>query len=523
MTTRGKPQGIKPDSTNKPRFSLSFEENIANLEAAFTDCGDIVSKRFTAGKSNQVRAYIMYIDMMANSDLINNNVVFHLCRRLLDAPAALIQAKGDAFDPVGDGGVTALDYAESENLDEMTMAVLSGDTVLLLESFPKAVVIASKGFPTRGVQGAENEVVVQGPKDAFTESMRMNTMLVRRRIRDTKLKIKQLKVGQRSATDVALMYLDDVVRPEILKQVLSRIQNIDIDAILDAGCLQQFIEENWLSPFPQAQLTERPDKAASAVLEGRIAIIVDNSPFALLVPATMNIFFQSSEDYYDRWQIMSFVRIIRYFAGFLAVALPGLYLALATYHPSMIPMLLTFKMAASRLSVPFPAVIEIIIMELAFELLREAGIRLPGPIGGAIGIVGGLIVGQAAVEAGLVSPIVVIIVALTGICGFAIPNVSLVAGFRLMKYLVLALSAVLGLFGFWIALILILIHLVSLKSFGIPYLYPFAAGDITGYNDWKDSAVRFPLFTLWQRPFFASPRQRRRLNLNNTGNQRDKE
>jgi spore germination protein len=298
------------------------------------------------------------------------------------------------------------------------------------------------------------------------------------------------------------------VRPAVLEQVEKRISEIDIDAILDSGSLEQLIEDNWLSPFPQAQLTERPDKTASAVLEGRIAIIVDNSPFALIVPVTLNCFFQSSEDYYNRWQIMSLTRFIRFAAALMTVALPGLYIAVATFHPSMIPMLMATKLAAASQNVPFPAIIEIILMDAAFELLREAGVRLPGAVGGTIGIVGGLIIGQAAVEAGVVSPIVVIIVALTGVAAFAIPHVSLVYGFRIIKYVILLLSAFLGFFGFWAGLLIALTHLASLRSFGIPYIMPFAAGELNQFAEMKDSIFRFPLFTLRTRPFFADKGQR---------------
>jgi spore germination protein len=340
--------------------------------------------------------------------------------------------------------------------------------------------------------------------------LRINTALVRRRIRDPKLKVKQARVGERSKTDLAFLYIEGIARPAVIEAVEKRIADINIDAILDSGSLEQLIESNWLSPFPQAQLTERPDKAASAILEGRIAIIVDNSPFALIVPVTLNCFFHSSEDYYNRWQIMSLTRFIRFAAALMAVGLPGLYIAVATYHPSMIPMLMTTKIAAASQNVPFPAIIEILLMDAAFELLREAGVRLPGAVGGTIGIVGGLIIGQAAVEAGVVSPIVVIIVALTGVAAFAIPHVSLVYGFRLIKYFVLLLSAFLGFFGFWVGLLFVLTHMASLRSFGIPYLMPFAARELNSHSEVKDSVFRLPLFMLKKRPFFADAGQRTR-------------
>jgi len=249
-------------------------------------------------------------------------------------------------------------------------------------------------------------------------------------------------------------------------------------------------------------------------MEGRVAVVIDNSPFVLLVPSVFNSFFSSPEDYYQRFGIMSFTRALRFFATFLAAALPGFYVAMVLFHPEMIPPMLAFKIAGSQAMIPFPTVIEILIMELAFELLREAGLRLPRPIGGAIGIVGGLIVGQAAISAGIVSPMVVIVMALTGITSFAIPTYQLMNGYRLIKYFIIALSATLGLFGFWAAILVIFIHLASLKSFGIPYLYPFAAGGLNKYADCKDTLFRVPLMMMKNRPIYANPKQSHKMGKN---------
>ncbi len=274
--------------------------------------------------------------------------------------------------------------------------------------------------------------------------------------------------------------------------------------------VEQYIEDSTFSPFPTIQLTERPDKASSALLEGRICILVDNSPFVLLIPSTLNVFFQSSEDYYQRFEIMSFVRTLRFVAGILTLTLEGLYICISLYHPSMISLDLILKMSEARKNVPFPAVIEILLMDLAFELLREGGIRLPSPVGGTIGIVGGLIIGQSAVEASLVSPIVVIVVALSSVCSFLIPNDSLVSSFRLFKFLIIIASAFLGFYGFSLMLIFLSIHLCSLESFGIPYLYPFVSGEINHYTDFKDTIFRLPLSKMTKRPIFTNPTQTKR-------------
>lgn len=497
--------------------------NIKYLDEMFKDCDDIVKRKFPIGESKKQWAFIMYADSMTDRTFIERAIMVKLIGLKIDFGKNELALKEDLFAAIKDNGITTPDIKEDNLLEALCKAVLSGDTIIIFDGLETAVVASTKGAPNRGVPSVETEAVVQGSKDAFSEVFRFNTVLIRRRIRDTNLKVKQYKLGRRSGTDVALMYLDDVVRHDILEEAQRRLRNIDIDAILDSGYVEQLIEDDWLSPFPQVLVTERPDKAASAILEGRIVIVVDNSPVVLIIPSTLNTFFQSSEDYYQRFEIMSFTRAMRFFAAFIAVTLPGLYIAVTVYHPSMVPLLLSFKMAAAQQSIPFPAVIEILIMDLSFELLREAGIRLPSPVGSSIGIVGGLIVGQAAVEAGIVSPVVVIIIALTGIASFLIPNYQLTAGFRLTKYLVILFSATLGLLGFWVAMLVILIHLASLKTFGIPYLFPYVAGGFNGHGDMRDSFFRVPLMFMRKRPFFANPKQSTRLNPAKSGNKRTKE
>jgi spore germination protein len=486
-------------------LSHSLDENIQQLESLFADCGDFVKRKFPVGQNKDIWLYVAYIDMLVNRDTLDNQVMNQLMVFQWQSPPKLDALRADPLTALRDNAVTTADLAAAEDIQAISQAILSGDTVLMADGSASAVLIATKGWPSRGVSSTETEVTVQGAKDAFTESFRMNTMLVRRRIRDTRLKLKQLTIGDRTVSSAGLMYIDDLVRPPVLAEALRRVKAIDIDGVLDIGYLEQLTQDDWKSPFPQAQITERPDKASAALLEGRVVALVDNSPFAMIIPATLSTFFQASEDYYQNWQIMSFTRILRYIAGVMAVVLPGFYIAAANFHPSMIPMLLLFKMVSGRQAVPFPSLVEILLMDLSFELLREAGIRLPGPIGSSIGVVGGLIIGQSAVEAGLVSPFVLIVVALTAIAGFAVPHVTLVSGFRLSKYLVLILSSLLGLLGFWIGILLILIHLVSLKSYGIPYLFPFVSGEINWYSDLKDTIFRVPLFAMKKRPLFAKP------------------
>jgi len=494
----------------KPVPSVILDENIKILENLFTDCQDFIGRKFPPGGEGAPWIYTAYIDAMTDRQLTDMTVI----RRLFDMDWSALTHEGKAMDlytALRDRGIATADLSEAENWDDILYFIHAGDTAVFVEGYNKVIIIATRGFPNRGIQATETEIVVQGPREAFSEVMRFNTALIRRRIRDCNLKVKQSKLGQRSLTDIALMYMEDIVRPEILQEVERRLEEIQIDGISDSGCVEQLIEENWLSPFPQMQLTERPDKAASSILEGRIAIIIDNSPFVILVPVTLNSLFQSSEDYYSRWQIMSVTRFLRFVGAFLAVALPAFYIAIALYHPAMIPLLMLSRLAEASQAVPFPAVLEIFLLDAAFELLREAGIRLRSASGGTIGIVGGLIIGQAAVEAGLVSPIVVIVVAMTSIATFAIPNISLVYSFRLVKYGLLLASAMFGFLGLGLGLILTLVHLASLNSFSFPYLMPFASAEMNGYQELKDSIFRFPLSSFKKRPFFARRDQATRM------------
>ena len=500
----------------------ALDANLRYVRSTLSDCGDLVTRRLAIPAVPEARAAcLVYIDMLADARVVSINIIAPIAGASSHTPAA--PSAASVTELLVSAGLSASDIREAEAFPALFASLLAGETLLFVDGETAALIIATRGFPSRGVPTADIESTVQGSQEAFSEVIRTNTTLIRRRLRDTQLKIKSMSIGRRSATDVAIVYLADVAREDIVREAEARLQNIDIDAIQDISYIEQLIEDDWLSPFPQLQLTERPDKAASAILEGRVAIFADNAPQALLLPATMNASMQASEDYYQRFQITALIRVLRFTAMFLAAALPGLYIALAVFHPSMLPMMLMFKMAGARALVPFPAVVEILMMELAFELLREAGVRLPGPVGGTVGIVGGLIVGQAAVEAGLVSPAVVIIVAITGIASFAVPHYQFAAALRLVKYLVIALSAAFGLFGFWAAAILTLTHLASLKSFGVPYLHPFAAGGLNDYADAKDTVFRLPLFTMKTRPFFASPAQRIRLSLPQTGNKRNKE
>ena len=484
------------------QLTKSLEQNMAAIHEALRDCGDIVQREFRVGGGGTL--VMLYADNFVDLEAIRESILETV---MLDYQNE--QPKG-ILEALLEEAIAISEVKKITTVAEICDAVFWGDTVLLMDGDDFALQATTKQFPNRGISKAETEVVVQGPKDAFMEVMAFNIVLTRRRIRDPKLKLKRKKAGNRTKTDIALMYMEDLVRPEVLAQVEKQLDAMHIAGLLDSGSMEQLLERRKYSPFPQLQMTERPDKTASALLEGRVVLLADNTPYAILLPATLNTFFQAAEDYYERWEIMSFIRLIRYAAAFFAVALPGLYIAFAVYHPQLMPTALALKVASTRGAIPFSVIGEVLIMELAFELLREAGIRLPSPVSSTIGIVGGIIIGSAAVEAGIVSPVVVIVAALTGICTFVIPNVSIVSGLRISKYLVILLASVFGLFGVWAALLLLLGHLAGLTSYGIPYLYPYCSSSINNDRDWEDSIFRLPLSKRSGRPIFARPLKKER-------------
>lgn len=492
----------------KDRVFSSLDKNLAYFKDKLEDCDDVVYREFRVGSKQQFGFALIFIDGLIDRNMINEEVLKSLMLETRHANMNPGIFSKDIFSLAFDGAVTTGEVKDEEYLDKAMVSLLSGDSIVLVDGYKKVISIGSKGWPSRGVQEPQTEAVIRGSRDGFTETMRFNTALLRRRLRDSNLKIKQTRVGVRTKTDIAIAYMDNIVDQSVLDEVEKRLKDINIDGVLESGYIEHFIEDSWFSPFPQSQYTERPDKVAAALLEGRVAIITDNTPFVLLVPATLNILFQSSEDYYTRWIIASIIRIMRYFAAFISLVLPALYIAITSYHPGLIPADLALYIAGTRIGVPFPAFIEAAIMELTLELLREAGIRLPGPIGQTIGIVGGLVIGQAAVQAGLVSPIMVIVVAITAIASFVLPSYGIGISFRILRFFIIVLSAVLGLYGIMLGLLIIVVHLCALKSFGVPYLAPLVGNT---YYELGDTLVRVPHIAMQRRPKTLSDKNRIRI------------
>jgi spore germination protein len=489
---------------------LKMDLNVEKVKEILKDCDDVVYRDFKVGAKQNFSLCIVYVDGLINKESVSDFVLESLmegARGLEPSPKGI---KDNLIELITKGNISITEIEEVSTIEETIDAILSGETALFIDKYDKAIILSSRGWPTRSINESQVETVVRGPRDAFTETLKVNTTLIRRRIKDPKLKVKMVQIGRRSKTDVAVMYIEDIANDDILAEVFTRLEKVDVDAIVESAILEEHIQDDYYSPFPQIENTERPDSVAASLYEGRIALVVDNTPSVLVVPATIGTIMQSSEDYYTRWVVAGITRIIRYIAAAVAVLAPGLYIAITSFHPGLLPTRLAFYVAGTRVNVPFPAVIEAFLMEITIEFLREAGTRISGPIGTTIGIVGGLIIGQAAVEAGIVSPLMIIIVAVTTVASFTIPSYEFAAALRFYRFFVMVLASILGLYGIMLGIILMLTHLADLNSFGIPFTSPFSGlGLNTG--DLKDVLARVPMSRMRYRPTFTYPKDKKRI------------
>jgi spore germination protein KA len=482
-------------------ISKDLQENVDRIRNVLGTSDDLVVREFSVGAKGELDAVLIYIDGLTDGKIINDFILRSLMFETRHGEPDVAVRKSEIHEKFTRFALTIGEVKNAANLKDSLKALLAGDGILLLDGSDKAILPNIKGWERRGIEEPNTESVVRGPRDGFTETLRVNTAQIRRRLQDPDLRIKNLTVGKRTNTNVVLIYIEGIADPKVVAEAERRIQKIDIDGALESGYIEQFIEDSHWSPFPQIQNTERPDKATSNLLEGKIVIIVDGSPFALIAPAIFTQFYQSPEDYYERFLISTLIRFIRMVSMFIALLLPSMYISFSSFHPEMIPSKLVIAMAAGRSTVPFPSIVEALLMEATMEILREASVRLPGPIGPTIGIVGALVVGQAAVQAGIVSPIMVIIVALTTIGSFASPSYSAAIALRMLRFPIMIIAAIFGLYGIMLAIILIVIHLSALKSFGVPYLTPLSP---RRFLDMKDSLVRAPLYWMQKRPTFLS-------------------
>jgi spore germination protein KA len=474
-----------------------LSQNIEYLHFLLDKCSDAVFKEFSFGPQGENKGLIVFFDGLVDKKEVELHILKSMMLELDMQTQKDAWPPPDVFAVVQDSIVSIAEIKPVSTLEEVCHHLSSGDTVLLVDGYARGLVAGTRSWQGRSVQASENEVVVRGPKEAFTETLRFNTAMLRRRLKSTNFKIESYVVGRVTKTDVVLCYIDTIAPADLVAEVKKRLAKIDIDGILDSGYLEEFLQDNRYTIFPQMEYTEKPDRVCGHLLEGQVCIIVDGSPMALITPTSFPRFWNASEDYYERYIPASFFRLIRWFAFFISLLLPSLYVAAMNYHPEMVPPPLYLTIAATREGVPFPIFVETLLLEITFELLREAGIRLPRGIGPAISIVGDLIIGDAAVRAGLVSTPTVVVVAFTGIASFAVPSYNAGIAVRIARLGFLIASGFLGLFGITIALLLLAIHLCSIQSFGLPYLSPLAPFNL---REMTDIVVRRPWFSMFTRP-----------------------
>ena len=492
------------EQTQKERkISSSLRENENYLRERLGKCSDILIRPMKLGDGPKVDCLMVYIEVAVSNMMLDDSAIGKMVNHFWQVSPDKIQ------EFIQNNSLGIADVKKLETMEEALDAMLAGNAIFFIDGYNKAMKISSKGYPDMGVMEAETEKVLRGSREGVSDSAKSNTALVRKRLRDTRMKVEEYRLGVRSHTLVQMLYMDDLVREELLEEIQERMERFEIDGILDSGMLEQLTEDVWYSPFPQYQTTERPDRAAQEILNGKIVLICDNSPAALILPGNFNSFMESSEDWYNRFEMASFLRILRYLAVVMATVFPGLYLAVIRFHTQILPTNLILSFAEAREGVPFSSVVELVFLELSFELIREAGVRIPGSLGNAIGIVGGLVIGQAAVEANLVSPIVVMIVGLTALGSLAVPNEEFASAFRLLKYCFLVLGGYLGIYGIVLGGYLVISHLAGLLSFGVPYLVPFVRKK--GMSENGDGILRVPFYKRKNRPLYAKADEKVRL------------
>lgn len=492
-------QNQRKPETAYEGFIGNFDEDLEKVKADIGQLEDINVRMFQLGYTTQ-RAALVFVGGISDRDFIDQQLLKSLMGKLQP--------------PSQGGSIASPDYKytkeylvehvlpvgsmkENRIVNDCTYDVLKGDTALFIEGHVGAIMFNTRKVKVRGVEEPPSEVLVRGPRLGFNESLVDNMTLLRQQGENKKLTFIHRRVGKRVQREMVLAYIEDIADKQLVTEVLDRISKIDIDDVPDSSYIEQLIEDNYLSPFPQLQSTERVDRTQSALLEGRVAIFIEGSPFAAIAPATFTMLLQSPEDYYERWIAGTLVRCLRYFAAFISTFGPSLYISLISFHQGLIPTKLALSIAGTRVGVPFPSIIEVLIMEVSLEILREAGLRLPKPIGQTVGIVGGLVIGDAAVRAGIVSPFMVIVVAVTAISSFAIPQYSAGISLRILRFLAIFCAAVLGLYGVVLFFVFLCSHLVKLKSFGVPYVSPAVPYRM---SDWKDFILRAPLRLMKKRP-----------------------
>jgi len=497
---------IRPKGERKLRQppSYSFDEDMnkplsgVKVKEILSASSDVVFRDFFLQGKESIPCLLVVVDGMVDKTQLDQFILKPLMVDFAGHPEVAQLTLANVVDRTLQRLLPGLELKKVFKMGEVLDAILSGDAVIFFGDSIEALVFGARGWDKRAVTEPPTEAVVKGPHEGFGETLRINTSLLRRKIKHPSLRMISLKLGSLTNTDLVVTYMDKIASPDIVSEVLRRLNSINMDSALGNGYIEEMIEDNPYSPFPQVAYTERPDVLAGKLLEGKIGIILDGTPIVVVVPATLTQFLNVNEDYYERPLAVILFRFVRYLGAFVALLAPSIYIAVTTFHQEIIPTDLLMNISAGREGVPFPALLEAIIMMVVLEILQEAGLRLPKPIGQTMGIVGALVIGDAAVKAGLVSPLMVIIVGLTAVSNYSIPYYDLSLAVRIIRFPLMILAGVLGFFGVSVGIYVIAIHLLSLRSFGVPYLSPISPLRIRALL--QDTFVRVPRWALKRRP-----------------------
>ncbi|MFT9494389.1 spore germination protein [Anaerosolibacter sp.] len=464
----------------------SLEDNILIFKKIFAGNDLIVFRTIRNQHDDKLLFCLIYADGMTDKETIQDTVIL---------PLIGAKISSNSLDDIKDTVIGSGNIEIDNRIDELVKSIIYGDSVLLMDGSQEALIVDTKGWEKRKITEPIGEAAVRGPREGFTESIQTNLSLIWRKIISPDLKMEYTEIGKRTKTKVCICYLKSLASEKIIQELRKRLGEIEIDSILESGYIESFVQDAPLSPFETMGSTERPDVVAAKLLEGRIAVFCDGTPFVLTLPFLFMEYFQVNEDYYHNFIYSSFNRLLRYFAFLFSTSIPAIYIALTTYHQEMIPTPLLLSISASRQGVPFPTVFEALAMGITFEILREAGTRLPKPIGETVSIVGALVLGEAAVTARIVSAPIVIVTAITGITSLMLPK--MLGALSIVRFSFIILSSFLGLYGYIFGVVGLFIHLMSIRSFGIPYMLHLGSID---KEDVKDTIIRAPWWYMHYRP-----------------------
>ncbi|WP_431091413.1 spore germination protein [Paenibacillus sp. 8b26] len=480
--------------------SFEMNKNISFIEQALFYTDDLKKQAISVDGKDGI---LLYIDSLVDQEIIQTHILATLYKKTDSGSHQMF---------------TTLNSQKDTDLRNAADSLIEGYSILMVDGAEEFYILSSEKTYARSTDEPENEGIIRGPHNGFIEQLSVNLNLIRKQIISTSLIVRYFYVGSKTRTKVAIMYMQDLANPELVEEVEKRIKAISSDLVLPPGFIQEFMEDNPFSLFPQQLSTERPDRVAANLMEGRVTILAEGSPTALIAPVSFFAFYQSPDDYNGRWIISSFLRMIRMMSFLIAFTLPAIYIATIAFHSAILPLELAHTIKKSLENVPFPAIVEAMLLEVIFEVLREAGIRLPSRVGQTIGIVGGLVIGDAIVRAGLVSYTMIIVVSLTAISSFLVPSHEMSSAVRILRFPMMIAAALFGYIGIAFGMLILLIHLCKLETFGSPYFAPLAPFRL---GDMKDVFIRFPIWTLQQRPHDSRPQKMKQQNYSRSWKRRE--